>query len=170
MTCETESLRSLHWKPLLPTLLLIPGTRHSSLFSLSISLQFSANVWCSDKPVTSSWEPGALSFLTLQCLPPAAPACSLCSWVQPPWPRMACSVLLPWAVSTLTSKLRLISSLQCQWGLNHFQNPRAGISPSPTRWGWDNQDNLMKFFYLWSSCDLKNIVCYKYIKKKKLKK
>ena len=102
---------------------------------------------------------GHLSLPILQNLPPIAPACSLCSWVQP-LHGLACCVVssspglwLYWLVHCYWSHVSSVGGCFC------FHNPRAGILPSPWRWRGSNQNNnLMKFFHLWSSSDLKNIV------------
>ena len=97
------------------TLLLTVGIRHSSSFSLDSGLQFSASWRYSNKPVITSW--GHHALLVLQSLSPAAPACSLSPLsvmeCTPLCFSVAGSVLLPWAVNVLTSKLLLTSSVHC---------------------------------------------------------
>lgn len=86
----------------------------TAAFHLILNLRASvpASPWnYSDKLITSS--PGNQKdpiLLLLQNLPLTAPACSLSSWVQPPWSCVECSVLLLQTVS-ICDKLLSLSSV-----------------------------------------------------------
>lgn len=68
-------------------------------------------------------------FLLLQSLWPTAPACSLCSWENPPmWPQIVCGVLLSRLQVYMLNKLLSISFVQCIQYLILFMEDRGHLS------------------------------------------
>lgn len=101
---------------------------------------------------------GPFSLVILQSLPPTAPACSLCSWVQPTCGLVWCAVSSSpglWVPLVNCSWSELSSVGRC-YPFNHLQESFLH------QWGEGEmiKQNTMKFFHFWSSCDLENVVCY----------